>query len=275
MPNVVQNFTDGATSGKVTLSYTAEYDIVTNQTRVSIISCEFNYNTRGQYQSRHSALVTIYAADDRANTRQAYFSGSYAVTTGSANVIYYVYFKVDPSLEAPYGKDFVIQHTGTPSTDKRIIFDISSVIFSATDVNHAQNPYSASSQYTIAGEYTVPTYSLAISASGGAAVTVTRTSSPLGGRSIGIIGNGEILAYGDILVFTSSTSQITLNGVKVASGYSVTVTAGITVVAELLGSVSILTNGQFSLYSIYIYESGQFIRYAPYIYESGQWVLQT
>ena len=97
--------------------------------------------------------------------------------------------------------------------------------------------------FTVAGSVTVTSsaalqsYTLSISAGAGSGVTVSRTSSPIGGGTTGTLAPGAALYYNDVLRITAAASAgysiagLKVNGSPFASGSSHTVTGAVSVIA--------------------------------------------
>lgn len=109
-----------------------------------------------------------------------------------------------------------------------------------TDEQNVSNlaPSGTTTLYAI---WRLNTYLLSITATR-STVVVNRTSSPLGGGTIGALGNGETLYYNDSLTitFTANTGYTmtvqTVNGEDFASGSPHTVTAAVTVVSTAVAN---------------------------------------
>lgn len=138
---------------------------------------------------------------------------------------------------------------------------------------------SSGSSITVSGDVSIAasaqlvTYSLTVTADTGLTVTVRRTSSPIGGGSIGVLASGATIYYSDVLYITVSASSgyelvsLVCNGSAISSGAYVTVTGNtqITASSNRLGLAYI--GGE--KYQIYIGNE----LYAPYIYTANGWQL--
>lgn len=96
-----------------------------------------------------------------------------------------------------------------------------------TGVGDAGADYSPTSTLTLYAQWDAITYPLSVTTSDtGVTVNVLRTSSPYGGGSLGLLSNGAVLYYGDVLEISYTIGggyqkkTATLNGVDFGGDYS-------------------------------------------------------
>ena len=140
-----------------------------------------------------------------------------------------------------------------------------SAISSSTTMPAANTPYYA--------QWTKNTYTLTISKGNGVNVTVSRTSSPIGGASTGTLSSGATIYYNDVLKIECSTSNtdygdptLTVNSTKFTSGNSYTVTSNVTVAASATYTKTSLTMPTFRA-------SSGHIRGFAYVWNGSKWVI--
>lgn len=127
----------------------------------------------------------------------------------------------------------------------------------------------------------VDSYTLTTSAGTGSTITVSRSSSPLGGGTTGNLSSGATIYKSDVLQISFAASAgyelvaHTVNGSTFTSGGNHTVTSNVAVATttKLLGLVHIDNGTTFDMYLVYIDNGTSWDMYIPYIDNGSSWDL--
>ena len=125
---------------------------------------------------------------------------------------------------------------------------------------------------------TLKTFSLSISAGKGSSITVIRTSSPKGGASTGMLLNGSILYYDDVIEITVAAAvgyllnDVILNGGELSS--PVVVKADIRIEATAIpAGVNIADGRENTPYQFAIDTGSAYEIFIPYLDNGQSWEL--
>lgn len=149
--------------------------------------------------------------------------------------------------------------------------------------------FSSGGTVTVAGDVTVVaaaqvlTYRLTVTADTGAQVTVTRTSSPTGGGTTGVLASGAYIYYNDVLRVTATVrdgyelTSFTFNGISQPLGVTITIRVPgfvqLVASSKALGVIYIHNGQEWLRYQVYIHDGSGWNLYAPYVYGGQEWSL--
>lgn len=141
--------------------------------------------------------------------------------------------------------------------------------------------YTVYSAVSITAAATVKSFTLSLNPDTGATITVNRTSSPLQNAASGVLNDGAIIYYADVLTidFVANAgyqiSQQLVNGTSFTSGDTYVVNENVYIVTStgFSGIVHIYDGANFTKYLIYICDGSNWAPYMPYIYDGSKWVI--
>lgn len=308
------NYTGGTNPTAATAARTTSYSFKNWNTAQGGSGTSFNpgasytANAAATLYAQWNSLTSTAAVTLPSPTRTGYnFKGwatSATATSGSTgsyapngNVTLYAIWQLKTytlSISQGAGSTISVTRGGTALSNGATIshFDTLSITISAnTGYNigtHTVNGVAwTSGTQTVSGNITVvstatkKTYSLSITKSDtGMVLNVTRTESPIGGGSVGLLSNGATLYYNDKLTVAYSINagynllQRTINGVDMGgTSKSVVVTENQTVVVTVeLGAVMYIGDGlNWEQYQIFIADGVNWNQYQAYIGNGASW----
>ena len=314
------NYSGGTDPTAATAARTTKYTFSgwkasTNSTVYSA-SSTYSKNASVTMTAQWSSTTTTAAVTLPSPTRTGYtfkgWSTSSSATTGSTgsytptgNVTLYAIWQLKTytlSISQGTGSTISVARGGTALANGATIshFDVLTISISAnTGYNlgtHTVNgsTWTSGSQLTVSGAVAVvssatkKTYTLTVTKSStGVVVNVNRSSSPIGGGSIGLLSSGATLYYNDVIkvsyeknagynltAATVNGTTIPVKSTNIGETANITVTANqVVVVTVEQGAVMYIGNGtSFDQYQIFIGDGTNWNQYQAYIGDGTNWV---
>ena len=314
------NYSGGTDPTAATAARTTKYTFsgwkASTDSTVYAASSTYSKNASVTMTAQWSSTTTTASVTLPSPTRTGYtfkgWSTSSSATTGSTgnytpsgNVTLYAVWQLKTytlSISQGTGSTISVTRGGTALANGATIshFDVLTISISAnTGYNlgtHTVNgsTWTSGSQLTVSGAVTVvssatkKTYKLTVTKSStGVVVNVNRSSSPIGGGSIGLLNSGATLYYNDVIkvsyeknagynltAATVNGATIPVKSTNIGETANITVTANqVVVVTVEQSAVVYIGNGtSFDQYQIFIGDGTNWNQYQAYIGDGTNWV---